>query len=104
MRDVRLALRLRRRRLPHMIAEITVWLTALAAVLGGTLTGFVAGVRYGRHRELERWTGYKVRRHSANERAIAEAKLLYEFGEIDEGELETRVGHLHDWDGTPGGS
>lgn len=87
-----------------MIVEITVWFTVLVSVLGGTLTGFIAGVVYGRRRELERWTGYKVRRRDANEKAIAEAKLLYGLGEIDERELETRVGHLHDWDGTPGGS
>lgn len=84
-----------------MIAETAVWFVALASVLGGTLAGFLAGVRCGRRGEFERWSGYKTRRMAANEKAIAEAKLLFEFGEIDESELETRIGHLHDWDGKP---
>lgn len=66
-----------------------------------SLVTFVAGVRYGRRRELERWTQVKLRGAHRREWAIVEAKLLYELGEIDVTDLETRVGHLHDWDGTP---
>lgn len=78
--------------------------TVMASGLFGglvVLAAFLAGDLHGRRCERERWAGYKTRRMVANERAIAEAKLLYAFGEIDEVDLETRVGHLHDWDGTP---
>lgn len=84
------------------MTEAAVIVLASASVLGGTLAGFIAGSELGQRMERARWTGYKNKRMAANEKAIAEAKLLFSLGEIDESELETRIGHLHDWDGTDG--
>jgi hypothetical protein len=53
------------------------------------------------------WLGFSFRRRHReirmppNERAIEEAKALYAAGVIELDDLQTRVGHLHDWDGTP---
>lgn len=81
---------------------MTVWYLAVAMSSGlvGWLVGWIMGWRRGR----AIWRGYKQSmfdRLAENEKAILEAKMLYSYGVIDQSELETRVGHLHDWDGNP---
>lgn len=77
------------------------WISSAAAGgLVGWLIGWAMGLTRGRSLWLER-RRRGFRKLEANERAIEEAKMLFEFGVIDEAELETRVGHLADWDGNP---
>lgn len=70
------------------------WLMMLVALWAGWGAGLIMGIQRGRGMRDR-----LLRRRPRNEVAIEEAKLLYEYGVIDQSELETRVGHLHDWTG-----
>lgn len=70
--------------------------TAGAGGLVGWCVGLIMGIQRGRGMR-----GRMLRRRPREEVAIEEAKLLYEFGTITRAELETRIGHLVEWDGEP---
>lgn len=69
-------------------------LIVACAVLIGFLASWFVGYRQG----YAAWRR-DIKARDDNERGIEEAKRLYELGLIDQGDLETRVGHLHDWPG-----